>query len=220
MIRLGFAGQLLLAALLLGSAGTLKFWRGWAFIAVNLAATLCFCIYFYKHDPQLLERRMLRREKSKAQKIIVLLLKLLSVPAYMLPGLDFRFGWSRSYMGPVPWWLTLLALVLVPATYLLFFWVLKANRFAASIIQVEPGQTVTDAGPYRIVRHPMYSSSVILWLAAPLALGSFVALPVFVLIIPILVFRLLDEEKILRRDLPNYSEYCQRTRYRLVPFVW
>jgi protein-S-isoprenylcysteine O-methyltransferase Ste14 len=220
MVRLGFAGQLLLAALLLGSAGTLKFWQGWAFMVVNLAATLCFCIYFYKHDPQLLERRMLRKEKAQTQKFIVLLMKLLSVPAYMLPGLDFRFGWSRSYTGPVPWWLTLLALLLVPAGYLLFFWVLKANRFAASIIQVEPGQTVTDTGPYRLVRHPMYSGSVVLWLAAPLALGSFVALPVFALIIPVLVLRLLNEEKILRRDLPGYAEYCQRTRYRLVPFVW
>jgi protein-S-isoprenylcysteine O-methyltransferase Ste14 len=220
MVRLGLAGQLVLAVLLLGSAGTLKFWQAWAFMAVNLAATLCFCIYFYKNDPQLLERRMLRKEKTKAQKIIVLLMKLLSVPAYMLPGLDFRFGWSRSYIWPVPWWLTLLALLLIPASYLLFFWVLKTNRFAASIIQVEPGQTVTDTGPYRLVRHPMYSTSVVLWLAAPLALGSFVALPVFVLIIPVLVFRLLGEEKILRRDLPGYVEYCQRTRYRLIPFVW
>ena len=220
MVRLGFVGQILLAVVLLGSAGTLKFWRGWAFMAVNLAATLCFCIYFYKHDPQLLERRMLRREKAKAQKFIMLLMKLLFVPAYLLPGLDFRFGWSRNYTGPVPLWLTLLALLLVPAGYLMFFWVLKANRFAAAIIQVEAGQTVTDTGPYRIVRHPMYSTIVVLWLAAPLALGSFVALPVFALIIPVLVLRLLNEEKILRHELPGYSEYCRRTRCRLIPFVW
>src|ERR1017187_3744989 len=144
MVRRGFVGQLLLAALLFWSADTLKFWQGWAFMCVNLAATLCFCIYFYKHDPQLLERRMLTKEKVGAQKFIMLLMKLLSVMAYMLPGFDFRFGWSRNYTGPVPWWLTLLALLLVPASYLLFFWVLKANRFAASVIQIESGQTVAD----------------------------------------------------------------------------
>jgi protein-S-isoprenylcysteine O-methyltransferase Ste14 len=187
---------------------------------VNLAATLCFCIYFYKHDPQLLERRMLRREKVKAQKFIMLLIKLFYLFALALPGFDYRFGWSRSYTGPVPWWLTLLALLLVTACYLLFFWVLKANRFAATIIQVESGQTVTDTGPYCIVRHPMYSGGAVLWLATPLALGSFVALPAFALLIPLVVFRLLNEEKILRHELPGYSEYCQRTRYRLIPFIW
>jgi protein-S-isoprenylcysteine O-methyltransferase Ste14 len=220
MVRRGSVGQLALAILLFFSAGTLKFWQGWAFMVVNLAATLCFCLYFYKHDPQLLERRMLTKEKVGEQKFIMILMKLLSVPAFMLPGFDYRFGWSHTFLGPVPWWLTLLALLLVPASYFLFFWVLKANRFAASIIQVESGQTVTDKGPYRIVRHPMYSSSVVLWLAASLALGSFVALPVFALVIPLLVLRLLNEEKILRRDLPGYSEYCLRTRYRLIPFVW
>jgi len=220
MVRRTFLGLLFLFAVLFLPAGTLKFWQGWAFMVVNLAATLCFCLYFYKDDPQLLERRMLRKEKVGAQKIIMLIVKLLSVPVYMLPGFDYRFGWSRSYTGPVPWWLTLLALLLVPACYLLFFWVLKANRFAAAIIQVESGQTVTDTGPYRLVRHPMYSGGVVLWLAAPLALGSFVALPAFALVIPFIVFRLLNEEKFLRRELSGYAEYCQHTRYRLIPFVW
>jgi protein-S-isoprenylcysteine O-methyltransferase Ste14 len=220
MVRRGLVGQLVLAMLLLGSAGTLKFWQGWAFMVANLAATLCFCTYFYKRDPQLLARRMLTKEKANPQKIIMLLLKLIGAAALMLTGLDCRLGWSRRYTGPVPWWLTLPALLLVPASYLLFFGVVKANRFAAAIVQVESGQIVTDTGPYRLVRHPMYLSSVVLWLATPLALGSFVALPAFFLIIPVLVLRLLNEEKILRRDLPGYAEYCQRTRYRLIPFVW
>ena len=220
LVRRGFVGQLLLTALVLGAAGTLKFWQAWAFLAVNLAATLGFCIYFYQHDRERLARRMLTKEKVGSQKFIMLLWKLLSVPAYLLPGLDHRFGWSRAVVGPVPWWLTLLALLLIVAGHLLFFWVMKTNRFAASIIQVESGQTVTDTGPYRHVRHPMYSGFLLLWLAAPLALGSFVAVPVFALAMPLLVFRLLNEEKILRRELPGYAEYCQRTPYRLIPFVW
>jgi len=220
LIRRGLFGLLVLGALVFGSAGTLKFWQGWAFLVVNFTVTFGFCAYFYKHDPQLLERRMLRKEKIGAQKIIMLMGKLLSVPLYMLPGFDHRFGWSRGSTGPVPWWLTLLALLLVPAGYLVFFWVLKTNRFAAAIIQVEAGQTVTDTGLYHLVRHPLYSGGIVLWLAVPLVLGSFVALPAFALSIPLIVFRLLNEEKFLRRELPGYAEYCRQTRYRLIPFVW
>jgi len=220
MVRLGFVGQLVLAILLFFPAGTLKFWQGWAFMVVNLAASLCFCIYFYKRDPQLLERRMLTREKVGAQKFIMLLLKLVSAIAYVLCGCDHRFGWSRMYLAPVPWWLTLLALALYLVCYLLFVPVLNANRFASSIIQVEAGQTVAANGPYRLVRHPMYSVSLGIWFCLPLALGSFIVLPIAVLMIPILIFRLLNEEKFLRRELPGYSEYCGRTRCRLIPFVW
>ena len=220
MVRLGFVGQLALAVLLFVPAGTLNFWQGWAFIAVNLAATFGFCAYYYQHDPQLLERRLLRREKIGAQKFIMLLMRLVAAGAYMLCGFDCRFGWSRDSLVPVPWWLTLLALALYLGCYLLFIPVFDANRFAASIIQVESGQTVADTGPYRLVRHPLYSVSLVIWLCVPLALGSFVVLPVAALLIPILSFRLLNEEKFLRQELPGYSEYCRRTRHRLIPFVW
>jgi protein-S-isoprenylcysteine O-methyltransferase Ste14 len=220
LVRRSFFGLLLLAALVLSAAGTLKFWQGWAFLAVTFAAPLGFGLYFYRHDPLLLARRMLTREKVGTQKFIMLLWKLLSVPAYLLAGFDHRFGWSRQFLVPVPGWLTVLALLLLAAGYLLFYRVMKANRFAASIIQVESGQTITDTGPYRLVRHPMYAGFGILWLAAPVALGSFVALPVFALALPLLVLRLLNEEKFLRRELPGYAEYCQRTRWRLIPFVW
>jgi protein-S-isoprenylcysteine O-methyltransferase Ste14 len=220
LVRRGFAGQFLLAALLFVSAGTLKFWQAWTFLILNLMLLLGLVVYFYKRDPQLLERRLLTREKVSEQKFIMLGWKMSSAISFLLPGLDYRFDWSRAFFGPVPWWLTLLALSVILGCHLWLFSVLKANRFAASIIQVEAGQTVTAAGPYRFVRHPMYLGSVVSWLAAPLALASFVALPAFALIIPIIVFRLLNEEKILRRELPGYSEYCRRTPCRLIPFVW
>lgn len=219
LISWGLVSQVALVVLLF-VPGTLKFWQGWAFTAVNLAVMLVFGAYFYKRDPQFLARRLLRKEKIGAQIFIMLLLKNVSVIFYLLCGLDNRFGWSRTFLAPVPWWLTSLALLLYAGSYLLLIPVGNANRFAASIIQVEAGQTVADQGPYRLVRHPMYSVSLLVWLWLPLALGSFVALPAVALMVPILILRLLNEEKILRRDLPGYAEYCQRTRYRLIPFVW
>ena len=219
MVGWGLVSQIALAVLLF-VPGTLNFWQGWAFMSVNFAVSLVFCIYFYQHDRELLARRMLRKEKIGAQKIILFLMKEVSVVFYILCGLDHRFGWSRTWLAPVPWWLTTLALLLYAGSYFLFIPVMNANRFAASIIQIETGQTVADQGPYRLVRHPMYSVGILLWLWMPLALGSFVALPVALLIIPILMWRLLNEEKMLRRELPGYLEYCRRTPCRLVPHVW
>ncbi len=220
LVRRGVFGQLVLVGVLFVPAGTLKFWPGWAFTLVNLISSFLFCIYFYKHDPQLLERRLLTREKVNTQKRVMGLVKILYVVVCTLPGFDFRFGWTSRLIGPMPLWLMLPALLLVPLCYYIFFMVMKTNPFAASIIQVEAGQTIADTGPYHLVRHPLYAASTILWFAMPLALGSLVALPAFILLVPLFILRLLNEEKILRRDLPGYAEYCQRTRHRLIPFVW
>jgi protein-S-isoprenylcysteine O-methyltransferase Ste14 len=220
LIRRTVWGLIILPVVLFLSAGTTDYWQGWAFLAVSFIPPLGLTAYFYRHDPQLLERRLLRKENVKAQKIIMLLMKLLYLLALILPGLDYRFNWSRAFCGPVPWWLTLLALLVMVACNVLFFLVLKANRFAASVVQVEAEQTVSDAGLYRFVRHPMYLGGLVLWIALPLALGSYLALPLAVLGIPLLILRLLNEEKFLHRELSGYAEYCQRVRYRLIPRVW
>jgi protein-S-isoprenylcysteine O-methyltransferase Ste14 len=114
----------------------------------------------------------------------------------------------------------LLCQALILGGLLLVVWVMKVNSFASRTIQVEAGQRVISTGPYRMVRHPLYSGSLVMWLATPLALGSYIAWPAFALLIPFYVFRLLNEEKVLRQELPGYPEYCLRTRFRLVPFVW
>jgi protein-S-isoprenylcysteine O-methyltransferase Ste14 len=220
LVRRGLLAVLLTAAMLFIPAGSLKFWQGWVFLVLVLAVTLFFGIYLCKHDPQLLERRLQMREKVPEQKRIMKLGGLVSFPAFLLPGLDYRFGWSRAFPGPVPLWLTLFSLAVFPGCYLWFFWVVKVNRYASRTIQVEAGQTVIATGPYRIIRHPMYLGTVVMWLFAPVALGSFVAWPAFALLVPVIVLRLLNEEKILRQELPGYAEYCLRTRYRLIPFVW
>jgi len=137
-----------------------------------------------------------------------------------LSGLDYRFGWSREILGSVPLWLTILSLTMVLGFWLLIIWVISVNRFAASVIRVEFEQVVISTGPYRVVRHPMYSAAIVLFLFVPLVLGSYVAVAAFAFLIPLLVLRLLNEEKVLRRKLPGYAEYCLRTRFRLIPFVW
>jgi len=104
--------------------------------------------------------------------------------------------------------------------WLLIIWVISVNRFAASVIRVEFEQVVISTGPYRVVRHPMYAAVIVLFLFVPLVLGSYVAVAAFAFLIPLLVLRLLNEEKVLRRKLPGYAEYCLRTRFRLIPFVW
>ena len=162
LVRHIVAGHLAMAALLFLPAGSLKYWPGWAYLAAALLSQLHSCFYFYQHDPQVLERRLLKREKFSEQKLIQTLWKVLAALFLMLAGGDYRFGWSRRLLGPVPWWLTAPALLLVLGGYTLVFQVLKANRFAASVVQVEAGQAVIDTGPYRFVRHPLYSAAFVI----------------------------------------------------------
>jgi len=213
-------GVIVFAAMLFIPAGTLKFWPGWVLMAVLFIPTTSFYCYFAKHDPEMIERRLQNEEQTSEQKLLMRFARPVLFAAFLLPGLDYRLGWSRTYLGAAPLWLLLLSQVLVLGGILLVGWVININRFASRTIQIETGQTVVSTGPYAVVRHPMYFGGVVLFLAAPLALGSCFSLPAFALVIPTLVYRLLDEEKMLRRELPGYSEYCLRTRFRLVPFVW
>jgi protein-S-isoprenylcysteine O-methyltransferase Ste14 len=208
------------AALLFIPAGSLRFWQGWVFMGLVFIPIISASLYLYKHDPQLIERRLQTKEKISQQKIIVRLLRLVLVAAFLLPGLDYRLGWSRTSLGAVPLWLMLLSQALVLGGLLLEVWVMKVNSFASRTIQVEAGQRVISTGPYRLVRHPMYLGSLVTDLSTPLALGSYLAWPAFALLIPLYVFRLLNEENVLRRELPGYPEYCLGTRFRLVPYVW
>ena len=207
-------------AILFFPAGTWKFWQAWVFLALALIPTFSVFFYFLKHDPQLLERRMHFKEQEIKQKRLLRCMSPLLLVAFLLPGFDHRLGWSRALLGAVPLTLTVFAEVVVLACFLSVFWVFEVNRFAARTIRVEAGQTVVSTGPYRIVRHPFYSGSILLFLFTPLALGSWVALPAFVLLVPFYVLRILNEENVLRAELSGYSDYCERTRYRLVPFVW
>jgi len=199
-------------------AGSVKFWEGWVFIATVALGNLLTTIYF-RHDRQLVDRRLESEETEGAQRVFRMLWTPLWIGGQLICGLDFRFGWSAAVFGGVPLWLVLLAQALLVLSYFIVFQVLKANSFASSVVQVDAGQEVISTGPYRLVRHPMYSAFALQVLSMPLALASYVAIPAFVLLIPLLIVRVLNEEKVLRDSLPGYPEYCSRTRFRLIPFV-
>src|SRR5258706_14326625 len=175
-------------------------------------------IYFLMHDRKLIERRMNIgpvAEQRPAQKLISALFILGFVGFVVLPAFDHRFGWSP--VAPV---VSVIADAMIVLSFLLFFVVMKSNSYAASTIQVEEEQPVVSTGPYAYVRHPMYSGALLLLAAMPLALGSWWSVLLVLPFFPVLVWRILDEEIFLRRNLPGYAEYMQRVRYRLVPRVW
>jgi protein-S-isoprenylcysteine O-methyltransferase Ste14 len=213
-------GRLLLlapamAAIFFIPAGTLAYWEAWVYMAVLLIPMAFVLRYFLRTNPEFLERRMQMRERENTQRRIIALSFLWYLPTFILPGLDQRFGWSDV---PVP--VVIAADLLVLLGYALIFLVFRENQYAARTVQVEQGQQVITTGPYTIVRHPMYLGTMVMYLASPVALGSTWALIPALLIIPLLVARIVNEEKVLERDLRGYAEYRQATRYRLVPGIW
>jgi len=216
--RRTIASLLIFAAFLFVPAGTLRFWQGWFYALIFAGASAIIGIYFRRHDPALLARRMRAgpaAEQEPAQKTIISAIIISFLLLVALPGFDHRWHWSA-----VPTWLVLVADAGVAASFVIFFVVMKQNSYAASTIQVEADQPVVSTGLYGIVRHPMYAGALLLMLCTPLALGSYWGLLVFIATIPILAWRLLDEESFLRRNLPGYADYCIRVRWRLIPGIW
>ncbi len=208
------------AAIVFLPAGTWRFWQGWMTIAAFFLPTTFAFAYFLRTNRALIERRLRNREQEGTQRWLMRLAAPMFLGALVLPGFDYRLGWSRSLAGAVPAWFSVASAGMVVAGFLLVFRVLKTNSYAGRTIQVDAGQTVISTGPYAWVRHPMYLGSVVLWMFTPLAMGSWVALPAFALLIPFHAIRLLNEEKLLRAELAGYGEYCRKTRYHLIPFVW
>ena len=214
LVRFG-GGVVVLGGIFFGTAGTFAYWEGWLFLAVLFLPMLGALVYLFRRDPALLERRMRTREQETQQRWIIGLSMIAFLFAYVLPGLDYRFGWSH-----VPVWLVWVAAVIVLLGYGLFFLVMRENSYASRVVEVNTGQKVIDTGPYAIVRHPMYVAALLMFLAGPLALGSYWALIPSLLTIWVFVARILNEEMVLVRDLPGYPAYMQRVRFRLVPGVW
>ena len=204
--------------LLFGTAGTMRYWQAWIYLSVFFAASLLTTVYLMRKDPALLERRMRggpTAEKEPTQRLIMLFASLGFIGLLVVPALDHRFGWSAVPLAGV-----ILGEALVAIGFGLIFLVYRENTFTAATIQVTAGQRVISTGPYAIVRHPMYASASLYLLGTPIALGSYWGLLAFAFMVPFLIWRLLDEERILARDLPGYTEYQRRVRHRLVPSIW
>lgn len=217
-VRSSVFGFLVMAALLFVPAGTLDCWQAFVFLAVFMVSSAAITVYLAIRDPKLLERRMHAgptAEKQTSQKIIMVFAVLGFIALLVVPALDRRFMWS-----PVPPYVSVTGDLLVALGFLLVYFVIRENSYAASTIQVAEGQTVVSTGPYAVVRHPMYGGVLPLLIGTPLGLGSWCGLSALVLFIPVLIWRLLDEERFLHRNLPGYTEYTRKVRYRLVPFVW
>jgi len=219
LIKMVFARLLIVIPLMLAMfllpAGTFAYWEAWLYLTVLLIPMVLVLIYLLRKDPELLERRMRMREKEASQKMIIRLGSLYYLLIFLIPGFDKRFGWSN-----VPIVVVIVADVLVLLGYGMFFLVLRENRYASRIIEVELGQEVISSGPYAIVRHPMYLGVLLMYILSPLALGSYWGTIPSLLIIPLLVARIRNEESVLGRELKGYKEYMQKTKYRLIPGIW
>jgi protein-S-isoprenylcysteine O-methyltransferase Ste14 len=213
--RLGIAVALVLGAVFFGTAGTLAYWQAWVYMVSLLVPLIFVARSLLRKSPGLLDRRLQVREREPAQKAIVSVGTTFLLAAFVLPGLDRRWGWSS-----VPAWAVIAADLVMLLGYGLIVRVFRENPFASRTVEVTQDQQVISSGPYAIVRHPMYVGVLLFYLASPLALGSWWALLPASLIVPMLIMRILNEEKVLERDLAGYSEYMQTTRYRLLPGIW
>jgi len=216
MVFVRFLGAILvLSTMFFLPAGTLAYWEAWGYLAILFIPMLFVLFYLLKNDPGLLARRMKTREREAEQKLIIKLSFIPFLLAFLLPGFDKRFGWSNVPVGMV-----VMADILVLLGYSIVFLVFRENRYASRVVEVEQEQTVISSGPYAMIRHPMYLGSLLLYILSPLALGSYWAIIPAILIIPVIIARIRNEESVLARDLSGYQEYMQKTRYRLIPGMW
>jgi protein-S-isoprenylcysteine O-methyltransferase Ste14 len=207
-----------MGAVLFAPAWTFNYWQAWVFLSVFGLSSLAVTVYLMKNDPKLLERRMHggpTAEKELSQKIIMSAASMGFAAILIVPALDHRWHWSA-----VPPYAVIAGNILIVLGWTIILFVFRENTFTSATIEVAADQRVVSTGPYAVVRHPMYSGSLLYFLGIPIALGSWWGLLVGILMMPVFVLRLFDEEKLLARNLPGYSEYMDRVKYRLVPFVW
>jgi protein-S-isoprenylcysteine O-methyltransferase Ste14 len=217
-IKTFLLGMVILGILLFLPAWTLNYWQAWVFIIVFTTSTNIIGIYLSLKDPELLERRKNfgpAAEERMSQKIIISLAVIGFLGLMVFAALDHRFGWSL-----VPPSVSLAGDMLVAAGLLIDLFVFKENSYGASNIQTFEDQKVISTGLYAIVRHPMYTGVLIMAMGTPLALGSYWGLVFLAFTVPVLILRILDEEKTLKEKLPGYQEYLQKVRYRLIPYLW
>ena len=209
------AGLFLVGVLLFLPAGSFDYKNGWLFMGLLFIPMLALGAVLLVKAPALLEKRLGVKEKENAQKGVVAISGLLFVAGFVVAGLDHRFDWSC-----VPVWAVITASVILLVSYGLYAEVMRENAYLSRTVEVQKGQRVVDTGLYGIVRHPMYAVTLWLFLSIPVVLGSWWSLLCFAPYVPVIIVRIMNEEKVLEAGLEGYTEYKKRVKYRLLPFVW
>ena len=209
------SGLILVGLLLFLPAGTFAYPQGWLLMSILFVPMFIAGLIMMKKSPELLRKRLNVKEEQEEQKAVIALSGLMFLASFIIAGLNFRFGWIR-----LPLWVSYAAALLFLAGYVLYAEVLRENVWLSRTVEVQENQKVIDTGLYGIVRHPMYMSTLILFLAMPLVLGSVISFVIMLLYIPIIAKRIRNEEQVLENGLEGYAEYRKRVRYKVIPFVW
>jgi protein-S-isoprenylcysteine O-methyltransferase Ste14 len=196
-------------------AGTIYYWNGWILMGAFFIPMVFVFFYLITKDPELLEKRMRMKENQSEQKLLQKVFTIIMLIEFIIPGLDYRFQWSS-----VPLWLVIVSTFLVVLGYILVFNVMKQNSYASRVIEIQDKQKIIDTGFYSIVRHPMYSFMLIIFIFSPLVLGSYYALIPALMFPFMMVYRIINEEEVLRQGLEGYIDYTKKVKYRLIPFIW
>ena len=209
------AGLVMVALLLFVPAGSLAYPNGWLFISLLFIPMLVLGLVLLFKAPELLEKRLSAKEEQGEQRKVVGLSTLLFLAGCVTAALDFRFGWSQ-----LPGWLVLAASVILLLSYGMYAEVMRENAYLSRTVEIQENQKVIDTGLYGIIRHPMYTSTILLFLSIPLVLGSGITFLLFLAYPVLIAKRIRNEEQVLEEGLAGYREYKQKVKYRLIPFIW
>lgn len=210
-----FSGLLILGALLFIPAGTFRYPHAWLLLGILFIPMFIAGLVMMAVNPGLLKKRLSAKEEQAEQRTVILLSALMFLASFITAGLNFRFGWLV-----LPMWVSYAAAAVFLAGYVLYAEVLWENTYLSRTVEVQEGQKVIDTGLYGFVRHPMYMSTLLLFLAMPLILGSPISFVIMLAYIPIISKRMQNEEQVLKEGLDGYEEYMQRVKYRVIPYIW
>ncbi len=209
------SGLIMVGVLIFLPAGSFAYWQGWLLMGILFVPMFIAGLVMMKKSPELLRKRLNVKEEEKEQKTVILLSGIMFLAAFIVAGLNFRFGWIV-----LPDWISYTGVAIFLAAYALYAEVLRENAYLSRTVEVQQDQKVIDTGLYGVVRHPMYMSTLLLFLSMPLVLGSVISFVITLAYIPIIAKRIENEEKVLEDGLPGYAEYKNRVKWKVVPFIW
>jgi protein-S-isoprenylcysteine O-methyltransferase Ste14 len=209
------SGLVLVGVLLFIPAGSFGYWQGWLFLGILFIPMFIAGLIMMKKSPDLLRKRLNAKEEQDEQKTVIALSGIMFLLSFVVAGFNFRFGWII-----LPAWVSYVSAVIFLLAYVLYAEVMRENAYLSRTVEVQEDQKVVDSGLYGIVRHPMYMSTLLLFLAMPLVLGSVISLVIMFAYIPIIAKRIRNEEKVLEEGLAGYTEYKKKVKHKVIPFIW